>query len=66
MIKGTVKWFSDDRGYGFIVAEGKEYFVHYKDINCPGFKTLKEGFNVEFEGVTSQKGITARNVTVIR
>lgn len=48
MIEGTVKWFNDQKGYGFIKASHKEYFVHYRDIQADGYKSLREGEIVKF------------------
>lgn len=62
MITGTVKWFNDTKGFGFIISSGKEYFVHYKEIQSPGFKSLKEGDRVTFESTTSPKGLAAKGV----
>lgn len=63
---GKVKWFNQEKGYGFIEVEGeKDVFVHYSAIQQEGFKTLKEGDNVEFEVVEGQKGPQAANVIVI-
>lgn len=64
MPQGTVKWFNDKKGYGFIVVEGgeKEIFVHHSSIQGEGFKTLKEGEKVEFEITQSPKGEQASNV----
>lgn len=62
MITGTVKWFNDAKGFGFILSSGKEYFVHYKEIQSQGFKSLKEGDKVSFESFSSPKGLAARNV----
>ncbi len=65
-MQGKVKWFNQEKGYGFIEVEGeKDVFVHYSAIQQEGFKTLKEGDNVEFDIVEGQKGPQAANVTVI-
>jgi CspA family cold shock protein len=62
--KGTVKWFNDAKGYGFIQTEGTsdDIFVHYSAIQGDGFKTLSEGQQVDFELVTGPKGPQAFNV----
>lgn len=65
MARGTVKWFSDQRGYGFITAEGQEVFVHFSAIEGNGFRTLREGENVEFELKKSDRGAEAAHVTRI-
>jgi CspA family cold shock protein len=64
--KGTVKWFNDQKGFGFITREDgeKDVFVHHTGINASGFKSLKEGDKVEFDVVQGQKGPAAQNVTV--
>ena len=64
MNKGTVKWFNNRKGYGFISDEsGKDVFVHYTGLNMDGFKTLDEGQAVEFEVTEGEKGPQAVNVT---
>ena len=63
-ITGTVKWFNDAKGFGFITAEdGTDAFVHHADIQGEGFKSLAEGDKVEFEIVDGQKGPQAANVS---
>jgi CspA family cold shock protein len=63
MVKGTVKWFNDKKGYGFLSREdGEDVFVHYSAIEKGGFKTLKEGQSVEFEIQDGPKGPQAVNV----
>jgi CspA family cold shock protein len=62
-LEGTVKWFSDKKGYGFITREGEEdIFVHYSSIQGEGFRTLREGEKVVFEVVTGERGMKATNV----
>ena len=63
MATGTVKWFNDAKGYGFITQEGGEdVFVHYSAIQAQGFKSLAEGDKVEFEVTRGPKGLQASNV----
>ncbi len=67
MNKGTVKWFNNSKGYGFITMEdGTDFFIHYSGINSnENFKTLKEGETVVFDVIDVKKGRQAINVTVI-
>jgi CspA family cold shock protein len=67
MATGTVKWFNDAKGYGFIQPEdgGKDLFVHFSQISGDGFKTLVEGAKVEFEPREGAKGPEASNVIPI-
>jgi cold shock protein len=67
MATGTVKWFNDAKGYGFIQPEdgGKDLFVHHSSIGGDGFKTLTEGAKVEFEPREGTKGPEATNVVTI-
>ena len=64
MARGTVKWFSDQKGYGFITPEdgSKDVFVHHSSIQGDGFKSLSEGQSVEFEVTQGPKGPQASNV----
>lgn len=63
---GRVKWFDEKKGFGFIERQdGNDVFVHYKAINSPGYKTLPEGQEVEFEVEQGQKGPQAVNVTIL-
>ncbi len=63
MPKGQVKWFNENKGYGFIKREdGTEVFVHYSAIDGDGFRTLAEGDDVEFQIVNTDKGLQAANV----
>jgi CspA family cold shock protein len=64
-MRGTVKWFSSEKGYGFITPEnGSDLFVHYSEIQSNGFRTLNEGDKVEFEITEGRKGKQASAVTV--
>ena len=65
MALGTVKWFSNTKGYGFIMTEDSEedIFAHFSAINMDGYKTLKQGQKVEFEVANGPKGLTAANIT---
>jgi cold shock protein len=65
MAQGTVKWFSDEKGYGFISPDdgGEDLFVHFTGIEGSGFKTLEEGAKVTFETSQGKKGLQAVNVT---
>lgn len=64
--KGTVKWFNNEKGYGFITREnGPDVFVHHTAILAEGFRTLNEGDQLSFEVVNGQKGLQARNVVKI-
>ncbi|UCD71446.1 MAG: cold-shock protein [Syntrophobacterales bacterium] len=66
MAKGTVKWFSEKKGYGFITREdGDDIFVHYSAVKKEGFKTLHEGDEVEFEISQGEKGLQATDVVVV-
>ncbi len=65
-MKGTVKWFNNQKGYGFISSEqGEDIFVHHTGINMEGYKTLEENASVEFEVVNGAKGPQAVNVTTV-
>jgi len=66
MIKGTVKWFNEKKGFGFLSQEdGDDVFVHYSSIQSSGFKNLNEGQSIEFETQEGPKGLQAVNVKVI-
>ncbi|AJE22477.1 MULTISPECIES: cold-shock protein [Azotobacter] len=63
---GTVKWFNDEKGFGFITPEsGPDLFVHFRAIEGTGFKSLKEGQKVTFEAVQGQKGMQADKVQIL-
>jgi CspA family cold shock protein len=64
--RGTVKWFNNDKGFGFIKCEdGPDVFVHFRAIKSDGFRSLQEGQDVEFDVIQGQKGPQAENVTVV-
>src|SRR3954466_16395552 len=67
MATGTVKWFNDDKGFGFITPDesGKDLFVHHTGINANGFKTLAEGAKVSYDAESGDKGPKAVNVTAL-
>ena len=66
MAQGTVKWFSDEKGYGFIEQEdGKDIFVHFSSLVMPGFKTLGEGDVVSFDIEDGDRGQIAKNVAKV-
>jgi CspA family cold shock protein len=66
MVKGTVKWFNEKKGFGFLAQEdGDDVFVHHTSIQGEGFKTLNEGQEVEFEIQDGPKGPQALNVTAL-
>lgn len=63
MSRGTVKWFNEEKGFGFIAQEnGEDVFVHFSSIEGKGFKTLADGDAVEFEVTQGPKGLSAKNV----
>ena len=64
--QGTVKWFNEKKGYGFIQCDtGKDIFVHYKAIQSDGYRSLSEGQRVEFCIINGEKGLQAEQVSVI-
>jgi CspA family cold shock protein len=66
LAEGTVKWFSNEKGYGFIERpEGEDVFVHFSAITMEGYKSLQEGQRVQFEVVQGDKGLQAANVSPI-
>ena len=66
LVNGTVKWFNDAKGYGFIQQEdGPDVFVHFRAINADGHATLKDGQNVTFTVTQGEKGPQAENVTAV-
>ncbi len=63
---GSVKWFNNTKGFGFIVREnGGDIFVHYSSISSKGFRTLQEGDKVEFTVVEAEKGLQAQDITIL-
>lgn len=64
-IRGKVKWFNEAKGFGFIEAGGKDYFVHFSEILSQGFKTLVEGATVSFIVGQGKKGLQAEKVEVL-
>jgi CspA family cold shock protein len=67
MHTGTVKWFDVKKGFGFIInPDGKDVFVHFSSIEGDGFRTLKDGDQVEYEEVDTGKGLAARNVKRVK
>lgn len=65
MVSGVVKWFSTEKGYGFVECEGKDYFIHFKEINMDGYKNLSAGEKVSFIPSKSPKGHVATQLTVV-
>jgi len=64
-MNGFVKWFSEEKGFGFVSANNKDYFIHYKQIKVDGFKTLNPGDKVHFTPENSDRGPLATNLTVV-
>jgi len=65
-VKGTVKWFNPEKGFGFIEPEsGEDVFVHFSSIVTEGFKTLEKGQKVEFEIIQGERGLQANNVNLV-
>jgi CspA family cold shock protein len=62
---GVVKWFDVKKGFGFVRAEGKDYFIHFKEIKGEGFKSLTEGNKVIFDPSQSAKGAVAKSLVII-
>ena len=63
-VRGTVKWFNESKGFGFIESNGVDYFVHFSAIQSSGFKTLAEGASVLFKPAKGQKGPQAEDVEI--
>lgn len=67
MPQGTVKWFNDSKGFGFIASDdGQDVFVHHSEIKAEGYRTLDEGARVEFEVSTGPKGLKATAVKLVK
>lgn len=64
-LSGIVKWFKDDKGFGFIEYDGKDFFVHFSNIKCEGFKTLPKGGKVSFTAIKGKNGMQADEVEII-
>lgn len=62
MINGVVKWFNDKKGFGFVQSGDKDYFIHFREIQSEGFKSLKEGDKVVFEPAISPRGPFAKSL----
>jgi CspA family cold shock protein len=65
MQEGKVKWFNDQKGFGFLESGGKDYFIHFREIQREGFKSLNEGDKVSFEAGQSPKGAIATKVQLV-
>lgn len=65
MAEGIIKWFDEKKGFGFLECEGKDYFVHYKEIKGDGFRTLDSGTKVSFTAESSPKGGVAKAISKI-
>ncbi|MCI0502849.1 MAG: cold-shock protein [Fusobacteria bacterium] len=67
MMNGTVKWFNNEKGFGFIQGEdGQDVFAHYSEIKSEGFKSLTEGQEVTYDVVKGQKGLQAESIVIVR
>lgn len=64
MQNGVVKWFSDQKGFGFVSSQGQDFFIHFKEIQSDGFKSLKEGDKVRFVSSQSPKGPVATQLSL--
>lgn len=65
-MRGTVEWFNNEMGYGFIIAEEKSYFAHYSKVRAKGYKALKEGQVVEFKPVEVEGKLQAHEIFVVK